>query len=195
MLKKKKCKVPGCSEEIASKKTKLCRIHYQRLYKFGDVYADIPIKIGSHIPLAIQRKALRTKPGYKYCRYCDKYKKAKEFTRPYMCKSCWRNIRLTIRHGIGNNGYDSLFKKQKGRCALCGTKNPSDKRKNFFDVDHNHQTNKIRGLLCNDCNSGAILDKIQKGKIPIARLIKYLKPSKAELRRVLTYVKKEISNV
>jgi hypothetical protein len=37
---------------------------------------------------------------------------------------------------------------QQGRCAICGL--PSHK----LVVDHDHETGKLRGLLCRQCNSG-----------------------------------------
>jgi hypothetical protein len=45
--------------------------------------------------------------------------------------------------------YDEIFEKQGGVCALCG-RNPSPNRK--FDLDHDHERMKIRGLLCSRCN-------------------------------------------
>jgi len=46
--------------------------------------------------------------------------------------------------------YLALFTKQKGLCAIC--KEPSPGRN--FDVDHDHDTGEVRGLLCRRCNVG-----------------------------------------
>lgn len=35
-------------------------------------------------------------------------------------------------------------------CAVCG-KPPTEQR---LSVDHSHETGEVRGLLCNNCNSG-----------------------------------------
>jgi hypothetical protein len=43
-----------------------------------------------------------------------------------------------------------LFKKQKGRCAICGKSQSDFKRR--LNLDHNHKTGQIRGLLCYYCN-------------------------------------------
>lgn len=170
-----KCKAKGCIRKIRYKTTAgLCRSHYARLKKHGDVYVEIPIGLRG-ITLPIQRKILQAKPGYSYCQYCNKYKKAKEFTssnNTTICKYCERNIGLMEVYGIDNKDYAKLLKKQKGRCALCGTKNPGG-RFNVLQVDHNHQTNKIRGLLCNKCNLG--LGMLEANRVPIACLMKYLK--------------------
>lgn len=46
---------------------------------------------------------------------------------------------------------------QGGRCAIC--KRPfasidAKKRATSVRVDHDHATGKVRGLLCNPCNTG-----------------------------------------
>lgn len=54
--------------------------------------------------------------------------------------------------------YDQMFEEQNGICAICGGVNFSGRR---LGVDHNHETGKIRGLLCHRCNFllGALEDK------------------------------------
>ena len=46
-----------------------------------------------------------------------------------------------------------MFKEQNGVCAICGSPEVSDRNSNLC-VDHDHETGKIRGLLCNKCNRG-----------------------------------------
>jgi 23S rRNA G2069 N7-methylase RlmK/C1962 C5-methylase RlmI len=48
--------------------------------------------------------------------------------------------------------YDQLFISQKGCCAICNTHQNELKRR--LNVDHNHQTGQVRGLLCDICNRG-----------------------------------------
>jgi hypothetical protein len=43
-----------------------------------------------------------------------------------------------------------LLAKQGSVCAICG----GNRGKNALDLDHNHTTGKIRGLLCRPCNLG-----------------------------------------
>ena len=45
---------------------------------------------------------------------------------------------------------DELIKLHGNNCAIC--KKPRSAFKNSLSVDHNHKTNKIRGLLCYRCN-------------------------------------------
>lgn len=44
--------------------------------------------------------------------------------------------------------YDRLLEEQDGRCALC----ESEMKRAV--VDHDHDTGKVRGLLCDTCNTG-----------------------------------------
>ncbi len=49
--------------------------------------------------------------------------------------------------------YRELLGKQDGRCAVCGI--PAAEVKGAqLDVDHDHATGLVRGLLCGPCNRG-----------------------------------------
>ena len=50
--------------------------------------------------------------------------------------------------GVTVEDYDRLLAAQGGGCAICG--NPPKTRR--LDVDHDHRTGKVRGLLCHRCN-------------------------------------------
>lgn len=63
--------------------------------------------------------------------------------------------RLSI-HGLTLDQYHSKAESQDFLCAICGEE-PSRNRGGLhdgFNVDHDHRTNKIRGLLCTTCNVG-----------------------------------------
>jgi len=47
--------------------------------------------------------------------------------------------------------YDKLFAKCGGKCTICRTSDPGMKCKSFC-IDHDHQTKRLRGLLCHNCN-------------------------------------------
>ena len=91
----------------------------------------------------------------------------------YECKECCiqRTIKYNHSHrpkredqalqrhyGIGLEDYNKLFEEQNGSCAICGTTTPGGKWKNFH-VDHCHDTDKVRGLLCSNCNTSMGLCK------------------------------------
>jgi len=46
--------------------------------------------------------------------------------------------------------YDQMLAAQGGACAICLKKPKTGKR--ILEVDHDHKTSKIRGLLCWRCN-------------------------------------------
>lgn len=53
---------------------------------------------------------------------------------------------LRCRYGLESGEFDRLLIEQAGRCAICGA--PLIRAL----VDHNHETGKVRGLLCDGCN-------------------------------------------
>jgi tRNA(Ile)-lysidine synthase TilS/MesJ len=59
----------------------------------------------------------------------------------------WRNRGLKNRYGITFEEFKEMLEKQDGKCLICGKK-PTTK----LHVDHCHNTKKVRGLLCGNCN-------------------------------------------
>ena len=53
------------------------------------------------------------------------------------------------RKGISTEEYERRFAEQGGLCAICRKGHRADRR---FDIDHDHATGAIRGLLCQGCN-------------------------------------------
>jgi hypothetical protein len=53
------------------------------------------------------------------------------------------------RYGITAQEFNRRYDEQEGSCGIC--REPFQKRP---DVDHCHQTNRVRGLLCRRCNVG-----------------------------------------
>ena len=58
------------------------------------------------------------------------------------------------RYGIGEQEILRLTKIQQGRCGICHSQLPSRKNAVALQVDHDHVTGKVRGLLCHKCNIG-----------------------------------------
>jgi len=103
-------------------------------------------------------------------------------TKQYKCRSCkatylskWRKANpgayKKLTYGITQEEYDALLVKQKGRCAICGTKRAGGRHK-VFHIDHDHTTGVIRGLLCWPCNAG--LGQFKDSTQFLAAAIKYL---------------------
>jgi hypothetical protein len=56
-----------------------------------------------------------------------------------------RSAKMKNRYGITLEQYELMLASQSGACAIC---------KSFTElvIDHNHETNEVRGLLCRPCN-------------------------------------------
>ena len=69
-----------------------------------------------------------------------------------------RDASLRAKYGINLNQYNELSKSQKDVCAICSqpesTIDPHTSLPRVLAVDHCHETNRIRGLLCDRCNVG-----------------------------------------
>jgi hypothetical protein len=52
--------------------------------------------------------------------------------------------------------YTEYLELQHGRCSICGTNQPGGTRlhRGRFALDHDHDTGRVRGLLCHRCNLG-----------------------------------------
>ncbi len=67
-----------------------------------------------------------------------------------------KNRHLKRQYNISLTEYNSIFSKQQGLCAICGTPEIAKTKKGVIRrlaVDHCHETNQIRGLLCMKCNT------------------------------------------
>lgn len=56
--------------------------------------------------------------------------------------------RIKQSYGVSLEWYQEQLKKQNNACAICGKISQSK-----LYIDHNHQTNQVRELLCNHCNA------------------------------------------
>lgn len=59
-----------------------------------------------------------------------------------------RNNTFLKDFGISVDDYERIYAIQGGACFICRDSH------NILNVDHDHKTNKIRGLLCTPCNLG-----------------------------------------
>lgn len=78
-------------------------------------------------------------------------------------------------YNITEKDYKLMLDKQNGKCAICEKKESAklNNKLTRLRVDHNHKTNKIRGLLCHRCNVS--LGLLKEDPIIINKMLEYLK--------------------
>lgn len=81
---------------------------------------------------------------------------------------------LKSKYGMSLQDYEIIYKAQKGKCAICGNPEPKliNPKKDRLVVDHNHKTDKVRGLLCSSCN--VVLGYVQDDIELLTKMIAYL---------------------
>ena len=114
------------------------------------------------------------------CKDCVLEYNRKIASRPKFKENVWANI-LRYKYGITAKDYDLLLKEQNYSCDICKIKNPSSKRKgsNKFNVDHCHSTGKVRGLLCNSCNTA--IGHLNDDETNLISALRYLRRAKGSL--------------
>jgi len=121
---------------------------------------------------ANSKKSKNQPIGYKsHCKPCVLQQRREFYKTPHGRK-------VKIEHSWNSKGinctvelFEEMFKAQNGKCAICGTsKNVANKA---FCVDHDHKTGKIRGLLCDGCNTG--IGMLQDSDQVLEKAVKYLK--------------------
>lgn len=99
----------------------------------------------------------------------------KSYAEKYPEKIQAKEIRRTLaKYGLSPQQYDAVLLNQGGVCAICGLLRGIKR----LAVDHDHKTNKVRGLLCQFCNTalGKFLDDVEILK----KAILYLEKSQQE---------------
>lgn len=81
-----------------------------------------------------------------------------------------RAKRLLKEYNLTVKQYNDMLLEQSGCCMICGIHQKDLKQ--ALAVDHNHKTNKIRDLLCDNCNVG--VGNFQENINYLTAAIKYL---------------------
>jgi len=82
---------------------------------------------------------------------------------------------LKQKYGITEEQFDALVRKQKNKCAICKNGQRQGPRRPNLCVDHCHNSKRLRGLLCFQCNVmlGAAKDSIKTLRAAIRYLKEY----------------------
>jgi hypothetical protein len=101
------------------------------------------------------------------CKECDKTRvKARHQANPERT----RNNDLKRNYGITLQEHQEMYKNQNGVCAIC--KGEGDGKWKKLCVDHDHNTGKVRQLLCRNCNM--VLGQVGDNPNLLEEMIKYL---------------------
>ena len=134
-----------CIEEVLKYETRTDFRHgSSEIYNFAKNCGWLP-ELYSHLPKQRQWKESNPEAFRKW------RKKWRDNNKKHVL-AYGRKERFKRLYGIDLSEYDNKLKKQKKRCAICGKH--EDVQKKALSLDHNHKTNHIRGLLCNNCNAG-----------------------------------------
>ena len=172
-----------------------CRISYQTL--FARIHREkLPPELAVSRPLkpTANNKAYPDETlSTKRCTQCGGLKPLSNFTKDCIerkgcraqCKKCTRRMRQTSQYRLIKRKadlkanynltlvqYQALLTRQKGRCAVCGSKTSKSKRHKYLVVDHDHRTKQIRGLLCVKCNAAiGLLDDSTRRCLQFAKYL------------------------
>jgi hypothetical protein len=69
----------------------------------------------------------------------------------FLCSPCKSDMNRLDRFGLSPSDYDFLLKFQMYNCAIC--EQPLKLKQYKFAVDHCHDSDDVRGILCKRCNS------------------------------------------
>lgn len=81
-----------------------------------------------------------------YCRSCSS---RRNFQRSSVTRKKWYGDQ----YGMTEEDFDRRLINQGNSCEICGG-GPKGNRWGRFCVDHDHNTGKVRGIICGTCNLG-----------------------------------------
>jgi len=82
-----------------------------------------------------------------------------------------KEYHLKVKYDLTPQKYQEMLEAQNGVCAICGGINNTSKRTKLY-VDHCHDSNTVRGLLCDSCNRG--LGNFKDNMSNLSKAIQYL---------------------
>jgi hypothetical protein len=124
-------------------------------------------------PMSDYYKTTDRKSGRKtICKECIKKDPLTDKRKEQMREYC-KEYHLKTKYNLTKEDYNKKLIEQNHKCDICGV-DEKDAARGKLLVDHCHTTGVIRGLLCNNCNTG----------------IGFLKDSIPTLSKAITYLDK-----
>ena len=104
-------------------------------------------------------------PQERVCEVCEHVYTAHRNTQRTCTTKCeQRRQHLKNKYGITPHAYRDMLDAQGHVCALCSGPFPKFRGVTRTAIDHDHETGRVRGILCYTCNTG--LGKL--GDLPAA---------------------------
>ena len=118
----------------------------------------------------------------------DAYAKEWRKNNPKRTLAISRKSRYIQHYGITPKEAEQLLIKQDGKCAVCNIQILFDGTQGGAHLDHDHESNLIRGILCQKCNLG--LGHFKDNITTLFNAINYLREFR---KRKFTVVEKSAS--
>ena len=112
-----------------------------------------------------------------YTSHCKECIKTKQIAYRKNNPEKGKDVDLFQKFGIRFEDYKKMYDAQKGCCAIC--ERHSDKFHRSLNVDHDHVSGKIRGLLCTPCNT--VLGRMEENVKWFHNCLSYLEQHQPEL--------------
>lgn len=130
------CVVPGCENPARYPSNSLCDMHYVRKRRGSDMLAP------KREPQGISKAEAAHRYNQRHPERVNERTRKYNAANPDRVRRWW----MKARYGLTPQEYAVLQEEQDGLCALCYEASATQ-------VDHNHETGQIRGLLCKNCNT------------------------------------------
>lgn len=197
------CSVEGCDKPAISKR--MCQLHYTRHchHALRNTWHLIRGRYSDQVPTSWQRfqvflSDVGERPSSRHqlrrideekpysaanIRWVEPAVRADHYSKEDRRHYGW-HWRLRNVFGMSAQDYDRMRDGQGGQCAICGGQqdiNQKTGKPRQLGVDHCHKTNKVRGLLCVNCNRGLgyFSDDIGRLKSAIAYLERHAAKKKS----------------
>jgi len=148
------CSIEGCTEPPKAKG--LCQMHYARKLRHG--FVKNPDRTKPRVPCSVIG--------------CNNYSYTKG-----LCNAHYLQVRKFKWYGISVEEYESMLSAQNGLCKICFrpemSKDSRSGKVKAIAIDHCHDTGKVRGLLCSNCNRAIGL--MNHDEKILTRAIEYLR--------------------
>lgn len=110
----------------------------------------------------------------KKCKHCEQ--ELSENKRGLVCVTCKNGL---DRYNMTRLDMISMHESQNGKCKLCNKEIQLFQKYNGGYIDHDHQTDEVRGVLCHPCNT--VIGYVENTGLSLEKMNNYINGSVAQL--------------